>query len=327
MPNPQKIRPENPHPDDFILLTGRSNPQLAKDIAQILDHELVEPITSFADGEIRIRIKPNMRRRYVFIIQPTAPPVNDSVMELVLMLDAARRSSAVEISAIVPYFGYSRQDRKEMPRVPISASVVANMIMQAGANRILTTDIHANQEEGFIPIPWDNIYASYVLIPAIKKKNLSNIVVASPDKGGLMRATGYAKLLEASGVALVYKERDISVQDVSDALFMIGDVNGKDVLLVDDILATGGTLVNAAKVMKQQGAKSVRVAVAHGLFNGDAMEKINGSLIDEIFVTDSIAHREEVKNHPKITIVSIAPLLAEAVRRIQTGDSISSLIL
>jgi ribose-phosphate pyrophosphokinase len=314
-------------PDESILLTGRSNPTLARDIAKFLKQELLEPITIFSDGEIRVRIPQNMRRRHTFIIQPTSTPVNDSLMELIFMIDAAKRSSASEITVISPYFGYSRQDRKEMPRVPISSSVVANMIANAGANRILTIDIHSEQQQGFVDIPWDNLYGSSALLPAIKERKLSDVVVASPDKGGMTRATGYAKLLEATGVALVYKQRDVHINNKSEALGMIGDVKGKDVLLVDDMLDTGGTIANAAMYLKKEGAKSVIVAVTHGLFSGNALEKIDDSLIDEIIITDSISHREEIRNHPKITVVSIASLLAEAIRRIQTGESISSLIL
>ncbi len=313
--------------DGFILLAGSSNPKLAKDIAQLLDHELFEPVTQFSDGEIRIRIPYNMRRRHVFIIQPTAAPVNDNLMELILMIDAAKRSSAIEITVLVPYFGYARQDRKEMPRVPISSSVVANMISSAGANRIVTIDIHSEQQQGFVNIPWDNLYGSSALLPAIKEKRLSDLVVASPDKGGMTRATGYAKLLEAQGVALVYKQRDIHINNESEAMGMIGDVKEKDILIVDDMLDTGGTIAHAADFMKKEGAKSVRVAVTHGLFSGKAIEKISDSVIDEVIITDTIAHREEIIRHPKITVVSIAPLLAEAIRRIQTGESISSLIL
>lgn len=281
----------------------------------------------FSDGEIRVRIPENMRRRHVFIIQPTSAPVNDSLMELVFMIDAAKRSSATEITVLIPYFGYARQDRKEMPRVPISSSVVANMIVKAGANRIVTIDIHSEQQQGFVNIPWDNLYGSSALLPVIQQKNLAGLVVASPDKGGMTRATGYAKRLDASGVALVYKQRDIHINNKSEALGMIGEVKDRHILLVDDMLDTGGTIVNAAGYLKKEGAKSVRVAATHGLFSGNALAMINTSEIDEIIITDTISHRDEIALHPKITIVSIAPLLAEAVRRIRTGESISSLIL
>ena len=191
--------------NDYILLSGRANPTLAHAIAKILKRPINEPINSFPDGEIRVRIAPNLRRRHVFIIQPTGTPVNDNIMELVLMVDAAKRASASEIIAVIPYFGYSRQDRKEMPRVPISASAVASILEHIGVDRILTVDIHVEQEEGFVQTAWDNLYGSYSLMPEIKARKLSSLVIASPDKGGMVRATGYARLLKASGISIVYK--------------------------------------------------------------------------------------------------------------------------
>ncbi|MDP3941083.1 MAG: ribose-phosphate pyrophosphokinase [bacterium] len=307
----------------LVLVSGRANPLLAKHIARYLKKELFEPVTSFADGEIRIKIPPNLRRRHVFIIQPTNPPVNDHLMELVFMVDAAKRSSAKEVTVVVPYFGYSRQDRKEMPHVPISASVVAGMLMNAGADRIVTVDIHSEQQQGFIKGPWDNLYGSFILVPEIKKRKLKDIVVAAPDKGGMTRATGYAKRLNATGIALVYKERDVSLTNKSEALDMIGKVGARDVILVDDMIDTGGTIVNAAKYIKQRGARSITVVATHGLFSGQALEKINNSAIDEVIITDTITQPEEVKKNKKITIVTVAPLLAEAIRRIETGESIS----
>ncbi len=308
---------------ESVLLTGRSNPKLAKDIGKILGKEVHEPISIFSDGEIRVRIPVSMRDQHVFIIQPTAPRVNDSIMELLLMIDAAKRSSANEISAIIPYFGYSRQDRREMPRVPISSSLVAHMIANAGATQIFTIDIHSQQQQGFVRIPWDNLYGSYALIPVIKSRKLKNLVVASPDKGGLLQATGYAKLLNAEGVALVYKERDVNVNNKSETLAMIGEVKDKNVLIVDDMIDTGGTISNAAKFIKQQGARSVILAAAHGIFSGSALENVTVSAIDEVFVTDSIMQREEVLANKKIVTASIAPLLAKAIKRIEIGESIS----
>lgn len=310
--------------NDYVLLTGRSNTTLAKRIASILKKQVHEPIEVFSDGEIRVKVEPNLRRKHVFIIQPTCPPnVNDYLMELILMIDAARRASASEIIAVVPYFGYARQDRKEMPRVPISSSAVASILEHAGADRVLTIDIHAEQEEGFIKGPWDNLYASYSLIPAIKAKKLDDTVVASPDKGGMVRATGYARLLKASGIAIVYKERDVNINTKTEAMAMIGDVSGKDVLIVDDIISTGGTIVLAANYLKEKGAKSVRAAVTHGLFIGDALSKIEKSEVEEIIVTDTVQLRKEVEGSPKVTVVSVAPLIAEAIKRIQSGESIS----
>jgi ribose-phosphate pyrophosphokinase len=309
--------------DEFILLTGRANPELAHAVGKILGIDVTNPITSFSDGEIRVRIQSNLRRRTVFIIQPTSAPVNDNLMELILMTDAARRASASEIVAVVPYYGYSRQDRKEMSRVPISSSVVASLLVASGMDRILTVDIHSEQQEGFIAKPWDNLFGSYSLIPEIKKRKLTNLVVAAPDKGGMLQATAYAKLLGAKEIAVVYKQRDIMLNNVSNTLAMIGDVDGKNVLIVDDMIDTAGTIVNAANHMKAKGAKSIRVVATHGLFSGDALERIAGSAIEEMIVTDTIAHREEVKNNPKITIISVAPLLAQAILRIKNGKSIS----
>lgn len=309
--------------EEFILLTGRSNPKLAKDIAKLLGQVVHEPISMFSDGEIRVRIPTSMRNHHVFIIQPTAPRANDSIMELLLMIDAAKRSSAADISAIIPFFGYSRQDRKEMPRVPISSSLVAHMIVNAGATQILTIDIHSQQQQGFVRIPWDNLYGSYALLPMIKSQKIKDLVVASPDKGGMVQATGYAKLLGADGVALVYKERDVAVNDKSESSAMIGDVKDKNVLLVDDIISTGGTIINAAIFLKKQGAKSVRLAIVHGLFTGDASEKINNPAIDEIFVTDTVVLKPEIVNNKKIKVATVAPLIAKAIQHVQKGESIS----
>jgi ribose-phosphate pyrophosphokinase len=312
---------------DFILLTGQSNPELADSMGKILNTEVTCPISIFSDGEIRVRIQPNLRRRKVFLIQSTSIPVNDHIMELALMADAAKRASASEISAVIPYFGYARQDRKETSRVPISASAVASLLINAGVDRILTLDIHSEQLEGSIKQPWDNVYGSYSLLPALKERNMQHLVVASPDKGGFLRASGYAKLLQAEGMAIAYKERDLSVNNVSETVNMIGEVKDKDVLLVDDMIDTAGTIVHSANFIKEKGAKSVRVAATHGLFSGDAMKKINESALEEVIITDSIKPTEEVLANKKISIVTVAPLLAEAIRRIRTGESISKALI
>lgn len=307
----------------FSLLTGRSNPQLAQKIAKILHKELFNPISVFSDGEIRVKVPENVRRRHVFIIQSTCPPVNDSLLELVFMIDAAKRSSAEEVTVIIPYFGYSRQDRKEMPRVPISASVVAGIIENAGADRIVTLDIHSEQQQGFIKVPWDNLYGSYSFIPVIKKRKLASLVIAAPDKGGMTRATGYARLLGASGIAIVYKDRDVAVNNKSTALAMIGDVKGKNVLIVDDMIDTGGTVVHAAKYIKDRGAKKVIICATHGLFSGDADYKFSEPAIDEVIIADTVPLSTNMKKNKKITIVSVAPLIAKAIERIESGESIS----
>lgn len=312
---------------DFILIAGRSNPELAQSIGRILKKEVTFPISNFSDGEIRVRIKPNLRRRKVFIIQPTSTPVNEHIMELVFMCDAAKRASASEVIAVIPYFGYARQDRKELSRVPISAAAVSSLLINAGIDKILTIDIHSEQLEGSIKQPWDNLYGSYSLLPVIKKRKLKNLVVAAPDKNGMLRATGYAKLLNAHGVALVYKERDVTLHNVSNTMGMIGEVKNRDVLLVDDMIDTAGTIVHAANFIKKKGATSVRVAATHGLFTADALKKITDSAIDEVVVTDTIRPRDEIVKNKKVTIVTVAPLIAEAIRRIRTGESISQALI
>lgn len=309
--------------EGYSLLTGTSNHGLAEKIAKLLKKELFSPISIFSDGEIRVKVPENVRRRHVFIIQPTCPPVNRSLMELVFMIDAVKRSSADEVTAIIPYFGYSRQDRKEMPRVPISASVVASIIENAGADRIVTLDIHSEQQQGFIKAPWDNLYGSYSFLPELEKRKLKNLVVAAPDKGGMARATKYAGLLNAEGIAIVYKDRDLQVNNQSATLAMIGDVKGKDVLIVDDMIDTGGTVVNAAKYIKMQGGRKVIICATHGLFSGDAPAKFMDPSIDEVIVTDSVPLNSEMKKNPKVTVVSVAGLLAAAIDRIESGESLS----
>ncbi len=315
-------------PDNgFVLLTGTANLKLAQDIAKILGKNADETVTVFADGEKRIIIPENLRRRNVFIIQPTSSPVDSNIMELLLIIDAAKRSSASEISAIIPYFGYSRQDRKDRPRVPISASLVARLIEFAGANRILTIDIHSEQEPGFVEIPWDNLYGSYSLMDELKKYFKSNLIVASPDKGGVPKATFYADLLNAEGIAIVYKERNPHKPNQSKALDLIGEVKGKDVLIVDDMIDTAGTICEAAKLIKQKGAKSVSVAATHGLFSDPAPERIKEVGLEKIFITDTVPIREEMRNNPKVTVVSVASLLAEAIKCIYNGDSMSEKLI
>ncbi len=312
----------------FVLLTGTANLKLAQDIAKILGKNVDETVTVFADGEKRITIPENLRKRDVFIIQPTCPPVDSNLMELLLMIDAAKRSSATEITAVIPYFGYSRQDRKDRPRVPISASLVAGMVEYAGADRIVTVDIHSEPEPGFVKIPWDTLYASYNLFPVLKKKfKGDNLIVASPDKGGVTKATFYLHYLKAKGLAIVFKVRDVYRENSSEALDMIGDVKGKDVLLVDDMIDTAGTIVSAANLLKNRGAKTISVAATHGLFSKPALERIANSPIGHVFITDSVPLTKEITDNPKFSVVSIAPLLAEAIKFIYNGDSISGKLI
>lgn len=313
-----------PNSNGFVLLTGTANLKLAKDIAEILGQDIDETVTVFSDGEKRIIIPENLRKRDVFIIQPTCPPVDANIMELLLIIDAAKRSSANEVSAVIPYFGYSRQDRKDRPRVPISASLVAGLIEYAGADRIVTVDIHSEQEPGFIRSPWDVLYGSYTLLPELKKHFGSDgLVVASPDKGGVPKATFFADLLDADGVAIVYKERDVMKKNESRILDMIGNVAGKEVLIVDDIIDTGGTICDAAKLFKERGAKSVAVAATHGIFSGSAPQKIKEADLDKIFITDTVPIGKEMLANPRLTVVSVARLLAEAINCIYHGNSLS----
>ncbi|OGL53888.1 hypothetical protein A3K55_01635 [Candidatus Shapirobacteria bacterium RBG_13_44_7] len=311
----------------MVLISGRSNLELAEKIAKKLRTKVVEPVTSFADGEIRVTIPVTMRRQEVFIIQSTSAPVNNNLMELLLMVDAAKRASAEEVTAIIPYFGYSRQDRKDQPRVPISAALVAKLIKVAGTRRILTLDVHSEQQQGFFDGPWDNLYGSYTLIPAIKKMKIKNLVVASPDKGGVPRAVTYARLLDAEGIAIVYKERDTKLANHCESLGLIGDVKNKKILLVDDMADTTGTIVSAAKLLKSRGAKEIYVAVTHGPFSPPALERISSAPIKKWWVTDTILHPAEIKNHPRVKVVSVATLLAKAINRIYQRKSISDLIL
>lgn len=316
-----------PNTNGFVLLTGTANLKLAQEVAKILGKNADETVSVFADGEKKVRIPENLRRREVFIIQPTCPPVDSNLMELLLILDAARRSSASEITVVIPYFGYSRQDRKDRSRVPISAALVAGLIEYAGADRILTLDIHSEQEPGFTKIPWDNLYSSYSFLPEIKKLFPDNLIVASPDKGGVLKATFYADLLSADGIAIVYKERDVQKINQSEALDMIGVVKGKDVLLVDDMIDTGGTIVGAASLLRSKGAKSIIVVATHGLFSKDALEKINNSAIDIVYVTDTVPLNEKVVSNSKIKVVTVAPLLAEAIDCVYNGNSISEKLI
>jgi len=306
----------------IILLSGTSVPELAKKISKLLKKPIFEPVSVFANGEIMVKIPVSVRNKHVIIIQSTSPPVNDHLMELLLMIDAARRASAGEITALIPHFGYSRQDRKDNPRVPISSALISDLIEHTGADRIITLDIHSDQQQGFTKCPWDNLYASYSLIPIIKKLKLKHLVVASPDKGGVARANAYAIRLEAENIAIVYKERDTRVKNISQALDMIGDVEGKDVVIVDDILDTAGTVASAAVLLKKRGADRIIVVATHGLFSGEALERLKNEAIERVIITDTITPTKEVLAHPKIHLCSVAPLLSEVIKRTHTGGSL-----
>jgi len=309
------------------IFSGSSNPEFTEKVCKYLDLSMGEiELKKFSDGEIWAKYKENIRGLDVYIIQSTMSPA-ENLMELLIMIDAAKRSSARRITAVIPYFGYARQDRKDRSRVPISAALVAREIEAAGADRIVTLDLHSEPEEGFVNIPWDNLHASIAVLPVLKNHfSNDNLVVASPDKGGMTRATAYAKRLQSQGVAMVFKQRDVDVANKSEALGMIGDVEGKEVLLVDDMIDTAGTIVNATDMLIERGAKSVSVAATHGLFSNPAIERINASKINTVFVTDSIKLNPKAKKYPKIQVISIAPLLAEAIKRIYVGESLSDII-
>lgn len=329
-PQPEELCPSILlHRYDFELITGQSNPPLARRISELLKSAVDEPITLFADGEIKAQLSHTLRRKHAFIIQSTSPPhCNDYLMETFFMIDAARRASAEEITVVLPYFGYGRQDRKDEPRVAISASLVAHLLIAAGANRLVTLDIHAEQSQGFIQQPWDNLYASSIFVPVIKQEiPVDNLVVVSPDVGGTKRADKYAKALGATQLAFAYKERDTKPNSTAKTLSITGDVAGKDALIVDDILSSGGTLINAAYMLKQKGAKRVFATITHGIFLGNSLSDIEKSSLDVVYITDTIPPRLEVVAHPKIRVISAAPLLAEAIGRIHTGGGLTSLFV
>ena len=305
------------------VFTGNSNPQLAGDICKQLNISLTNVLVArFSEGEIRVEIKENIRGRDVFIIQSTCPPTNDNLMELLIMIDAARRASADRITAVLPYYGYARQDRKDQPRVPITAKLVANIIVAAGANRVLTMDLHANQIQGFFDIPVDHVYAINELCEYFKAKKIKNAVVVSPDVGGIKMARAYAKRLDA-GLAIVDKRR--ASPDQTQVMHILGDVKGKNAILVDDIAATASSMVEAVDALKSQGVKDVYAAVSHGILSGNAINKIKDCVaLKELVVTNSIPLTKQ-KSIPQIKVVSVAPLLAEAIQRIHDEESISCL--
>ena len=312
----------NPLSAELAVLSGNANPALAKAICRELGVSLVDSLVSrFSEGEIRLKINENVRGKDVFVVQPTCPPTNDNLMELLIMLDALRRASARRITAVVPFYGYARQDRKDQPRVPITAKLVANLITTAGANRVITVDLHAGQIQGFFDIPLDHLYAITVFEQYIRHKRLRSLVVVSPDVGGIKMARGYAKRLRA-GLAIVDKRRDNL--ETTAVMHILGEVKGKTCLLVDDLIATGSSLVEAAGALERAGATAVYACATHPVLSGPARQRIASSCLKELIVTDTIPLSPE-KRHSKITVLSMAPLLSEAIRRIHYEQSISVL--
>lgn len=306
---------------------GNANPQLTEDIGKHLQFPLTEVVVSrFSEGEIRVQIRGNIRGKDVFIVQPTCPPPNENIMELLILIDAAKRASARRITAVVPYYGYARQDRKDMPRVPITAKLVANLITAAGADRVLSMDFHASQIQGFFDIPVDHLYAITTLCEHFdrdKRIGKKNLVVVSPDVGSLKMARAYAKRLGA-GLAVVDKRRESP--EKTEVMHVLGNVRGKTAVIVDDIVATGGSLVEAAEALKKKGVTSVYAGISHGILSGNALDKIhNCPILREVVITNSIPFDKDSKKYPKIKVVSIAPLLAEAIHRIHNEESISCL--
>jgi ribose-phosphate pyrophosphokinase len=314
-------------PISTTVFSGRAHPALARDIAFHLGLSLGRiAVGRFSDGEISVEINENVRGRDVFIVQPTCPPVNENLMELLIIADACQRASAARVTAVIPYFGYGRQDRRRRAaRVPITAKLVANLICTAGIDRVLFVDVHADQIQGFFDIPVDNVYASPVLLGDAWKQKYPNIVVVSPDVGGVERARALAKRLDDAGLAIIDKRRPQPNQ--AEVMNVIGEVNDKTCVLIDDMVDTAGTLCQAATVLKNRGAVRVVAYITHPVLSGPAVDRISQSALDEIVVTDTIPLNDNAKACPKIRQLSVAELLAETLRRINESDSVSSLYL
>jgi ribose-phosphate pyrophosphokinase len=304
------------------IFSGTANPELAKKICEFLKVPLGELMVSrFSEGEIRIKINEDVRGRDIFIVQPTCPPVNDNVIELLIMIDAFRRASARRITAVLPYYGYARQDRKDQPRVPITAKLMANIITTAGADRVLSMDLHAQQIQGFFDIPVDHLYALPVIVNYFRQKNLKDLMVVSPDVGGIKMARSFAKAL-GTDLAVVDKRRwgpnEVEVMN------LIGEVKGRSVLIPDDMISTGGSMVQAVGAILKAGATEVYACCSHGILSGNAVQNLQNSPLKEVVITDSIPLPPE-KRVPKITVLPVGPLLGDAIMRIHNEESISSL--
>lgn len=311
--------------DNFIIFSGNSNPVLSKKICDYLNVPLGgDKVKRFSDGEIQIEIDENVRAKEVFVIQSTCPPVNENLVELLLMIDAFKRSSAAHITAVIPYYGYSRQDKKVAPRVPISAKLVADLLTVAGADRVITMDLHAGQIQGFFDIPVDNLFAAPVIIDYIRDNFNKDLVIVSPDAGGVERARAYAKRLNA-GLAVVDKRRD--APNLAKAMFIVGDVVGKDVVILDDMVDTAGTLTEAAEAIMRNGANEVHAACAHPVLSGPAIERIEKSILKTVVVTDTIPLKKNARACDKIKVLSIAMLVGEGIIRSFRGDSVTSLFV
>ncbi|MBI5787583.1 MAG: ribose-phosphate pyrophosphokinase [Candidatus Schekmanbacteria bacterium] len=311
--------------DGVKLITGNSNRALAQGISSQLDIPLVNAdVRKFKDGEIFVQINENVRGAHVFVIQSTCPPTNDNLMELLVIIDALKRASAAEIAAVIPYFGYARQDRKAQPRVPITAKLVSDLLTTAGADRVITVDLHAGQIQGFFDIPVDNLFATPVLIKYLLSKNMGDVVVVSPDAGGVERARAFAKRLNNATLAIIDKRR--SAPNVAQAMHIIGEVKGRNAILIDDMIDTAGTMAESANALMKEGATSVLACCTHAVFSDPALDRIAASAFNEVIVTDTIPPKHQ--GHAaasKITVLSVAELLGEAINCICSNSSVSSL--
>lgn len=306
----------------FKIFSGSAHITFSQDLANFLDISLSKAsINRFSDGEINVQINESVRGKDVFIVQPTCAPTNDNLMELLIITDALRRSGANSINAVIPYFGYARQDRKASPRVPISAKLVANLIEQSGVHRVITMDLHAGQIQGFFDIPVDNLYGSIMFVDYLRAKSFKNPIIASPDIGGVARARHFADRL---GMGLVIVDKKRQRANESEVMNIIGDVEGKDVILVDDMIDTAGTMCKAANMLKSRGANSIMALGTHPVLSGPALERIAQSALDEVVVTNSIPLST---THPKIKVLNAAPLFAEVIRRIYHNESVNSLFI
>jgi ribose-phosphate pyrophosphokinase len=309
--------------DKLAVFSGNAHPDLAKDICKYLKVKLSDALVAkFSEGEIQVKINENVRGKDVFVVQPTCPSPNDSLMELLVMIDALKRASSKRITAVIPYFAYARQDRKDQPRVPITAKLVANLLTTAGANRILTMDLHAGQIQGFFDIPVDHLLAVGVFIDYFLKLKLKDLVVVSPDVGGIKMARAYAKRL-AAGLAIIDKRRDSP--DKTEVMHILGEVKGRNAIIVDDLIATGSSLIEAVDALKKAKTKNIYAAISHGVLSGPAIKRVdNCKDLKELLITDSIS-LDENKKHLRVKVLSVAPLLGEAIKRIHNEESVSSL--
>jgi len=310
---------------DFMVFTGNANPALAEEIAGHLGISLgAASVSRFSDGEVTVEINTNVRARDVFVVQSTCAPTNENLMELLIMVDALKRASAERITAVIPYFGYARQDRRpRSTRVPISAKVVANLLETVGVQRVLTMDLHADQIQGFFDIPVDNIYASPVLLGDLRQKNYDDLIVVSPDVGGVVRARALAKQLNTD-LAIIDKRRPKA--NVSEVMHVIGEIDGRNCVIMDDMIDTAGTLVKAAEVLKERGANHVYAYCTHPIFSGPAIDRLSkGTGLDEVVVTNTIPLSNDARSCAKIRQLSVGPLIAETIQRIAKGESVMSL--